>query len=345
MANMDTGNLVTAQTIIDDKYQKPEMRMDPAPVTALLGRNKDFMIANLEEIRSREDRDFDVHLISRTKRNTGNERVHNHQGTYDDTMKVSPTFTTFSDKTSISLKLLDKSVFDFNRILANKIEQMMMNIMEDLEAYNQSWLISNRSQYSKALNLGPNVSFNEDNDAVEIKITDYNRSRFYSIMKTALERNNHTGMLDVFVDSQMHVEAEHMKAQGGGNSQNLSYQFSMMNFAHCQQIADENYTNGLVIATPAETMCMLDWIPRQNREGTGDYNTYNGGYGSLLDPWGYGLTFALHGYQERADTSAKNGSKQDDNIELELSLDTSNNMSPLSGAVGEKVAFMFGMTA
>ena len=77
---------------------------------------------------------------------------------------------------------------------------------------------------------------------------------------------------------------------------------------------------------PSNTVGALNWIPKQNREGEGDYNTYVGGYGVFNYR---GVKFAVHAYRQRADTSASNGNSQDDVIEFELSLDTSYNKAPL----------------
>jgi hypothetical protein len=44
MANFDTSNLVTAQTMVSDKYKQAELRMKPAPAFSLLTGNSNFLI-------------------------------------------------------------------------------------------------------------------------------------------------------------------------------------------------------------------------------------------------------------------------------------------------------------
>lgn len=343
MANFDTSNLVTAQTIIDDKYSQPEMRLRPYPVTRLMVGNTPFMVANLNEIKTRDDRTFEVHLLSRTKRSTGSSRTHNHTGTIDDSQKVTPTFATYSDVTSISLKLLDKSVFDFNTVLANKLAQCMMNILEDIEVDNVAWLLTNKTQYSQTLN--GQVSFNTTNDFVEIAATSDNKTRIYQLAKSALYQNFYSGEYDFVADNQLAVEAAYLAAQGSGNSANTAFQFMGINLAESNTLADANYTNGVLVGMPAKSICSLAWIPQQNRMGWGDYNSYVGGFGVMSDPWGLGLQFAVHGYASRTDTSASNGDTQDVTIEFEVSLDISNNKAPLSGGNNETVIFAMGLTA
>src|SRR3954469_11797343 len=106
MANFDVSNLLTAQQILKDKYAQPEMRMKPAPAFGLLASNDSILLVEAETLRTREDRAIEAHLLKRTKRASGATRVYNHTGTIDDTSKITLTWTTKSDKFSISLKLL-----------------------------------------------------------------------------------------------------------------------------------------------------------------------------------------------------------------------------------------------
>ena len=61
----------------------------------------------------------------------------------------------------------------------------------------------------------------------------------------------------------------------------------------------------------------------------------------------YTLDVAIHMYAERADTSASNGSKQDDLIQVELSVDTAYLSAPLSTFRGadDSVVYGFGQLA
>jgi hypothetical protein len=165
MANFSVANLLTAQTMVSDKYKSPEMRMKPAPAFQLLSGNDNFLIAEAATLKTRDDRTIEAHLLSRTKRNSGTARAYNHTGTIDESQKVTLTWTTKSDKTSISLKLLDKSLFDFNTVLANKLEQCAMNILEDKETEAIAYLRAQRATQQPTLK---GASFSAANDAVEI---------------------------------------------------------------------------------------------------------------------------------------------------------------------------------
>lgn len=321
MANFDTSNLLTAQTMVAEKYKSPEMRMKPAPAFNLLSGNSNFLIVGAETLKTRDDRAIEAHLLARTKRTSGSARAHNHTGTFDDSQKVTLTWTTKSDKFAISLKLLDKSVFDFNTVLANKIEQACMNILEDKETEAIAYLRAQRATQQPTLK---GVTFNATNDAVEVDATEENK--FFQRLRSLMRQNYFGTQLDVIADAQMAVQAEFLAAQGTGNATNWGFQFMGLNIAESVELDDSNYSEGIAMVMPAGSVAALNWIPKQNRQGWGDYNSYVGGYGTFQF---LGYTFAVHGYAGRSDTSGSNGDAQDVTMEFEVSLDSSFNKAPL----------------
>lgn len=321
MANFSVGNLLTAQTIVSDKYKAPEMRMKPAPAFSLLTANDNFLIQSAETLKTRDDRAIEAHLLSRTKRNSGSARAYNHTGTIDESQKVDLTWTTKSDKTAISLKLLDKSVHDFNTVLANKLEQCAMNILEDKETEALAYLASVKASQQPTLK---GVTWNGTNGAVEIAALD--AEKIFARIRSAMRQNYFGSQLDIIVDSNLAVAAEFIAAQGTGNATNYGYQFQGLSIAESVEMNDANYDQGAAYVMPAGTVGALNWIPKQNRQGYGDYNSYVGGFGTFQF---MGYSFALHGYASRADTSSSNGDTQDVTMEFELSLDSSFNAAPI----------------
>jgi len=329
MANFDVGNLLTAQTMVSDKYKAPEMRMKPAPAFGLLSSNDNILIVQAETLKTRDDRAIEAHLLARTKRTSSSARAATHTGTIDDSQKITLSWTTKSDKFSISLKLLDKSVFDFNTVLANKFEQACMNILEDKETEAIAYLRAQRATQQPTGLKG--VLWQDTNDAMEISAADIEANRFFARVRSAMRQNYFSTALDLIVDSNLAVAQEFLSAQNGSNATNWGYQFKQLNIAESIELADTNYANGVAMAMPAGSVCALNWIPKQNRVGWGDYNNYTGGYGTFTF---MGYKFAVHGYSARADTSASNGDKQDVLMEFEVSLDTSYNKAPLNYTTG-----------
>jgi hypothetical protein len=321
MANFDTSNLLTAQTILADRYKQPEMRMKPAPAFSLLTGNDNFLVVEAATLKTRDDRPIEAHLLNRTKRAAGSGRTYNHTGTIDDSSKVTLTWTTKSDVTTISLKLLNKSLFDFNTVLANKLEQCCMNILEDKETEAIAYLRAQRATQSAALK---GSTFSAGNSAIEISAAD--EKKFFQRLKSAMRQNYFGGTLDIIADSLMQQNAEFLAAQGVGNATNYGFQFGNMNIAESVELDDPNYSSGCVIAMPQGSVATLNWIPKENRQGWGDYSTFEGGYGTFKF---LSYTFALHGYAQRSNTAATNGDAQDVTMEFEVSLDSSYNKAPL----------------
>jgi len=326
MANFDVSNLLTAQTMVSDRYKTPEMRMKPAPAFQLLTSNENFLIVGAETLKTRDDRAIEAHLLSRTKRTAGSARAHDHTGTINDSQKVTLTWTTKSDKFAISLKLLDKSVFDFNTVLANKFEQACMNILEDKETEAIAYLRAQRATQNPTLK---GASFDTTNDAVEISAS--NATSFLQRVKSVMKQNYFSGIMDVIADSNMQIAFDFQAAQGAGNGTNLGYQFPGAKIVESVELADSNYSEGIVLAMPQGSVAALNWIPKQNRTGWGDYNSYVGGFGTFTF---MGYTFAVHGYASRANTSSSNGDLQDVTMEFEVSLDSSYNKAPLDYTTG-----------
>lgn len=340
MANFDVSNLLTAQKILADKYAAAEQRMKPVPAFSMLTAN-DAFIVGVESVKTRDDRATELHYITRTKRTSGSARTHNHTGTIDDTAKITPTWTTKRDVFSISLKLLDKSLFDFNRVLANKFDQACMNILEDKETEAIAYLMAQRATQQPTGIKGGTFD-GTTTDAMQIAAA--NATSFFQRVRSIMRQNYFSGQLDVIVDPLLSIAKEYQAAQGGSNSTNLQYNFPGLNIVESVELSDSDFTAGCALVFPSGQVSALNWIPKQNRQGWGDYNSNVGGYGTFSY---MGHQFAVHGYAERADTSASNGDTQDVQMQFEVSLDSTFNKAPLSYTTGrtDSVIVEFGLLA
>lgn len=331
MANFSPSNLLKAQVMLADKFKSPESRMKVSPVLNLGLKNIGITIPDAAELRKREDRAVSAYLLSRSKRSTTSTRTHNHAGNRGDSMELALSWATFTDKFSISLKQLDSNLFSFESTLAQQLENAMKNIIESAETYGVTLLQAARTQINAATAGG---TFNATNDAFEIS----SATQFYQILKSMMRQNNYRGMFDVITNANAFINAEYNAAQGAGNNANTQFQFNGLNIAESNDLVDVNYSSDVALIMPEGSFGILPWIPKQNREGYGDYASVLGGYGSIKDPFGLGVDFAVHGFSERADTSAANGNTQDNLMQFELSVDMAFPLSPLSVAT-ESVVF------
>ena len=328
MPNFNSSNLVKAQALINQDFQNPEMRQQPAPVLALGQRNNEIITPSHSVLRTREDRPIETYIMTRNMRSTaGATRTHNHTGSLGDSMSMPLAWTSFTDKFQFSLKWLDNNIFPTDRVLANQFAQAFQNIRNDIEEFLINYLESEKTQVNIATKNG---NWNATNDTFEI-ITRENRGLFFEDSKSMMRQNFYSGLLDAVLDPKLFRDAAWWANQGSSNAYNTSFQFGGINFVESIGLSNDDYTEGTGLILPANTFGVLDWIPRQNREGNGDFNTYVGGFGSMIDPVS-GLTMAIHGYSQRADTSASNGNAQDVVIEFEVSVDISPNLAPLSNA-------------
>jgi hypothetical protein len=333
MANFSISNLVKAQAILAERFTQPEMRSSAAPVTLLGRRNNDMLLPSHSVLRTREERPIEAYLFKRTKRTPGSSRVYNHTGDRGDSIALNLNWSTISDKFSISLKQLDNNVFSFDQALANLIQNAAININDAIEELLVTYLVAQRTQANAATKGG---TFNATNYAFEISTA--NKSQFFQYIGSMMRQNDYRGAYDLVADPLIYASAQFLASQGTMNATNYGFQFSGLNIAESIKLDDANYANGVGLVIPENQFGVLDWIPKQNREGSGDYNSYVGGYGSMVDPMGSGMTFAVHGYQQRADTSTLNGDTQDVVMEFELSVDISPLVAPLSTAP-ESVVF------
>lgn len=202
-----------------------------------------------------------------------------------------------------------------------------MNILEDKETEAIAYLMAQRATQAPTGIVG--ADFNSTPDAYEVDAV--NTTSFFQRVKTIMKQNYFGGQADIIVDPNLNIQFEQQAAQGAANSTNLGYNWPGLRIVESIELADADYTNGVALAFPTGQVSAINWIPKQNRNGWGDYNSYVGGYGTFNF---MGFQFALHGYAGRSDTSGTNGQTQDVTMELELSLDSSFNKSPLSYTTG-----------
>ena len=342
MANFTASNLVKAQALLNQNFQSSELRVQRSPILGLGLQNANILIPAHNELRTREDRPIDAHIIKRNLRTTtGMTRTHDHTGVLGDSMAVPVTFVQFVDKFQMTLKWLDNNLYNFDEILANQFFQAFQNINIGIEAHLTDFMATKKTQVNVATKNG---TFDATKHVFEIKSSATDKvGLVFEDAKSMMRQNHYQGVYDVVCDPKLYRDAAFYAAQGGANATNLGFQFGGMNIVESITVNDSAYTGGIAFFLPVNTFAVLDWIPVQNRRGVGDYNSYVGGFGAMRDPIS-GLTFAVHAYQQRANTASRNGNSQDVVMEFEVSVDISANVAPLSTAT-ETVVFQVAQVA
>lgn len=340
MASFSASNLVAAQARLTEKFTSNEFREKVLPALELGLKNGSPVVPDYVELRKREDRPVYAYSPKRIIGSVGSQRTATHTGARPDSFNVPLTWNTYTSTFSISLKMMDTNVFSFQDALDTALKNAILDIHSQIESDTITNLQTYRTQVVKSSSpLGSRVAWNSTNYAYEIQAGD--KSQFFSLAKTVMQKNYYNMQrFDVIVDGNKFADSTWYVNQGTGNYANTQYQFSGMNPVLSTDLSDSNYSNGVSLVMPSEMFCLLPWIPKQNRQGYGDYNSYVGGFGSFVDPMGTGLEFAMHGYSLRTDTSSYNGVAQDVEMQFEVSVDIAFLLSPLSVS-NESIVYEF----
>lgn len=337
MANYAASVLAEAKLIIASRFAAPEMRVKSPNVLGAFQKNTQLAIPNVGELRTAAARAEKGYFFNRSKRSNTAARAHDHTGTPGDSTEVAFSWATYGDKFQTSLKRAENNIFNDAQLLANEFENAFKNIYESADTAALAYLATNKTTVNVATKNG--VYDATTSDAFEIATA--NIARFIQHAKSMMRQNYHTGIGELILDPVLFLEAEHYLQQGAGNNANLAYQVAGVNLWEAITLNDANFPKGAGYIIPEGTIGVVDWTPAKNRAGWGDYESYNGGYGTIVDPR-TGLTMALHGYSQRASTAGSGGEVQDVTTEWELSVDLSFNNAPLTTA-NETTIFEIGI--
>jgi hypothetical protein len=331
MANYTTANLVKAQLALNGSVAAQDTRFRIPAVWMLFLANLEQFIPNADALRTREDRAIETNYFKASARSLSSGRSHNHTGTHGDSGTLTPTFNTYSDPFTMSLKQADNSIYSIQQELDNELLNAIANFMNGLDDLASDALFNNRSGVNIATAEG---TFDATNDVFEITDSTHGL-RAVQIAKMVMDINKYQGMNLTFVcDSIAYNKFMYTAAQGISNATNYSFQFMGCNFVHDPSLTakalalDATYTKGFWEVVPQNTIGALTWIPKQNRVGE---VTPVSVYSSLVNPYD-GRQYALHTYQTAADGTATNGYTQDVVTQFEISLDVALVIAPLSTA-------------
>jgi hypothetical protein len=351
MANFIASNLVQAQAKINLKFSQQELRRKQNPALVLALQNLTATIPDQQELRTREDRPVSAYLFKRRGPSNGTARVARPTGARGDTMAAALTWSTFSETFEISFKQADKNIFSLQEMMMNEMLQVAQNMHDRLGTYFLQNLHASRNQLFLAAPAG--ATWNATTDAYDVASGD--SLYFFQKLAAIMKQYYYRGQLDVIADATVFQIAQKLRAQGTQNATNLSFQFDQMNIIETTEVINAAYPGGAAMAMPAGNFAALPWIPKQNRNGYGDFESYTGGYGVMDDPFGTTITsldeqgnlvtvplrYALYGYTQASDEQANNGQSQDQLTTFEVSLDVAPTLPPLSG-VNESVLIEFG---
>lgn len=329
MANYTAAALTAAQVAFTGKFSDAEVRRKQNPALMLGLKNQVVTVTNHQELKSKDTRPVKAYVKTRRAAVATAAKTHNHAGTKADSKEVTLSFVTIVEPFAINLKQAQGNVHRYSELLQHELMESARNIHSRAGTLALAYLQTNRCQLA-APSTGGAGNWNGANFALEIPAN--KAAFFFQNAASFMRKQNYRGALDVIADSMQYRQAQYIANQGGGNNTNLSFQIGDMDIRETTEEIDANYLNGSALIMEAGGFAALPWNDPQNRQGKGDYDSYNGGYGTVIDPLGSGLLFDFHGYTERVDGSATGGGVQDENFEAELSLTIAWITKPLSTA-------------
>lgn len=350
MANYVSSALAKAQAKLLGAFQNSELRYTNPAVYMLFLAQAQIMFPSFDAIRTREDRTVEAYYAKRSSRSAGTGRSHNHSGNKGDSGTLTPSWTTYNDKFSISIKQADNNVYSLADMFTNELTNLFINLLENAETVGTTYLMTNRSHVTAATFSNANDDLGVFNGATYVHeipssammaMNNFN-AMFGSTIQTVMNVNNYSNYT-IVCDSVAWAKCNFIAAQGQGNATNLSFTLNGVTFIHAIKLnalaVALGYTEGFAFAVPEGTIGCLPWIPKQNREGL---ETKIQTYGSVINPIDNQL-YAIHDYPTASDQSSAGGYTQDELEQYEGSIDLAFQHAPLSAA-GETPIFAFAIS-
>lgn len=336
MADYTSSALLAFQSKINKRFNAAELREQQNPILRNGLSYSDFIIGNVKDIKESDKRAVYTYYLKKTASVTGTARTYAPTGVQGDGGQVTLTWVTFSETLGINMQVGMDNVFDTMTLLDHQIMDKQRILRERIGQYIVAQLYAARTQASPATTATRNMTWNAVNFAFENDGAQSNL--FYENAASIMRQAKYYDKLDVVADPLVAKIARFNQFQGAGNAQNLAYQFQSYNpdgIMEHTSLGNEvatNYNSGVALVLPTASFAVIPWIPKINRDGFGDYESYNGGFGTLPDATGQALTYAVRAWAQKADTSAAGGTVQDIHLDMELSVDVAFNTAPLSTA-------------
>lgn len=345
MADFTASALLAFQSKINKKYNAAELRELQNPILRQALSYSDLVVANVSAIKQSDKRTVYGYFLKKTAAVNGTARVAAPTGVQGDSGQITLPWVTFSETLGLNMQVGMDNIFDTMTLLDHMIMDKQRILRERIGTYIVTQLHANRTQTAPTTTTARNMTWNGTTFAFENAASQL--QFFYENAASIMRQNKYYDKFDVVADPIIAKQARFLQFQGAGNAQNLAYQFQSYNpsgiMEHStlgNEVAVE-YADGTALVLPMASFSVIPWIPKINRDGMGDYESFNGGFGTLPDGSGQPLTYAVRGWAQKADTSAAGGTVQDIHMDLELSVDISFNVAPISVS-GETAIYEFG---
>lgn len=346
MSDYISSLLLAFQSKIAKDYNSAELRELQNPILRQALGYADFIIGDVEAVKASDKRAVYTYFKNRIASTNGTARSYQPTGAQGNSGQVTLGWVTFSETSGLFRQTGADNVFNNPEMLQYQIGELQRNLRERIGTYIVQQLHTNRTQTSPSVVTSTrNMNWNGANFAFE-NTADQN-SFIFENAASVMRQNKYYDKFDVVADPVAFKQARFSMFQGQGNMQNLTYQFGsynpegIMEHSVLGTSVAEPYANGCIIVCPKASFAVIPWIPLINRDGYGDYEDFNGGFGWVPDNTGLPLKYAFRGWTQKADGSANGSVHQDVQFNFELSVDIDFQAAPISNS-GETAIYEFG---
>jgi hypothetical protein len=312
MANMTATQLLKA--IVKSQngiFGEAEMRTFEHSLTGLLLGSQNEVFQGLNTMKLSDEQPTKAILFNRVDIASGTAKAAAHTAAgFADTFEKDIAYVKRVQKFKVSYKQADNNQFGYQEILNHNIKNALINLYEDISAYNVAWLDTNRTQ----VGVDSLLLFDETTDD-QFEVLAADKDNFFEYLKSSMRKNKYRPMYDMVGDQKNAAEYRRIGAQGSGNSTNLSYTIPGFNYVEEEQIA--NSALGLGYVWQSGMVGMTTWNEPMNRRGGGEPGDNEGMFTTFQDPI-FGMLHDLHIQRSIADTSGAGGNVQDVVDEYEL---------------------------
>jgi len=361
MANYISSLLLAYQGKIAQQLNAAEIREIDVPIlNSALASAPLALGIDAQSIRDSTKRSVYTYGFNKYNPSVVNARALAPTGAQGDSNQTALSWTTYAVTAELFAQTGMDNKYSPQEMLNNQVSQMQRALREDIGLNIVANLHNNRTQVSRAVLDGKPASSILGTDVIWdpvnycYQISSNRKSTFFQAAANVMQQNYYYDSLRAVADPATFDNAQFLMNQGVGNAVNYDFQFQgyvpgkegiMMHPQLGTTVSELGIaTGGTAIIFPTgiiEAYCVVPWIPLRNRRGDGDMDSYNGGYGTIIDDKGYDLTYAVRGWAQKADGSGSGSVLQDTVNYLELSVDIAFVAAPMPTNAGESAIIEF----
>lgn len=333
-SNYYDAALLAFQAPVKDEFNKAELRELPEQMLYYGLDNTEFLmgVKDIQKIKESVNRPVYGYVKVRKPSTNGTAMTAFNTGIGGTAAQQVLTWIAFTEEFYINeTEAMDNALFPGDNkyaLFQNEMSQAQRNLRERIYTWLVQQTYNNRTgaTYNGNTSL-PLATLNTTYNTWEIS---GNAATLPWAAMTSTMRTNKYGysQYDVFADSLLYGGPngyEFQQAQTANNATNLAYQLTKNPVTPNKSGRTANiwedvilgqagevpyvggYSNGGALCLPANSFAFIPWMPKIYTDGSGNFEDYAGGYGTVPDEMMPGMEYMVHGWRTQANTTLSSG--------------------------------------